>query len=1044
MRSGPKDEDLFDILFSTNFSQELILHWGAFKQANSKDWVHPDKNYYPDNTKEFDKFALQTTFVKNQDSNNSQIHMVLPFKDPSGEEKKNLYGGIKYVFYRPGNNRWYNNSNMDYMLKFFKKRKPRENQNPNSPPDYLEDIINCEVNYSQWTLAQRYNKCYDIIQIISSSFSNDDLQWVLIWLRYSYMKLLDWQRNKNTPPRELSGALSRLTYELSHRFIESYKTESQYTSLHDSTTPIIRNIISLLGKGTGNGQAIRDDILRIMHKHNLPRKGKYFYEEWHQKLHNNSTPEDIIICEALLAFLRSNNIEDYRRVLREGGITKERLLSYERNITTEPEHNYAYIGDFEIFLNILKSVHSNNDLIMMYNSAKYVIGDKCYVFDDIVNNKNSPDVLGLIGKVTYGRNILDGIIGGVVGCGDSGKMRDLIFLDIALEDFLRQLIEKIIHINFSYEEYIREITYILENLKVTYKNYIEVNMIYEDWINIVTKGETDLRKTSSVANRIMRLLSSVTDYYNEFIEPKAKYFGNECNIDESHVNIFAEELIRGTIFFGLSVLIRKVEKAMRDKDSTFSKEKYLIISRCEKQELMAQVIHVKNLSDVQFEKYQENTILIANEVKGDEEVPNGVNGIIIVNEGNNYPDVLAHVSVRARNMGVLLTICFDEEAKKSLCSLDKNFARFKINGNNITFDIVDKNDFQEYASKKDTNENTFQHDEIIKELCRDKPYDKIVIDINDYSPEYVGEKSMNTMKLFNKVPNIQWLKYPQSFSLPFSTFDKFLALDENKKVFCSLQENLGILEELEDKTKIISILDKLKGLINEIQFPDNSPVTEELNNALKSFGIPASELKLAYASIKSVWSSKYNQRVYLSMRKQKISLGVVKLSVLVQKIIPAEYAFVIHTKNPLNNNNEELFAEIVNGMGESLVGAYGGSSFSFVIKKDSREYEIKSYQNKSVKLVNDGFIFRSDSNIEDIKFFAGAGLFDSIPMKKDKEIPMKYFDDKLFRNKEFVDEMINHICDIGMNVEKMFSYPQDIEGVYYNKEYYIVQTRPQV
>ena len=61
----------------------------------------------------------------------------------------------------------------------------------------------------------------------------------------------------------------------------------------------------MLGKGTGNGQQIRDYILVIMHKFNLPRKGKYFYEQWHQKLHNNSTPDDIIICEALLSFLKS-------------------------------------------------------------------------------------------------------------------------------------------------------------------------------------------------------------------------------------------------------------------------------------------------------------------------------------------------------------------------------------------------------------------------------------------------------------------------------------------------------------------------------------------------------------------------------------------------------------------------------------------------------------------------------------------------------------------------------------------------------------------
>ena len=89
----------------------------------------------------------------------------------------------------------------------------------------------------------------------------------------------------------------------------------------------------MLGKGTGNGQQIRDYILVIMHKFNLPRKGKYFYEQWHQKLHNNTTPDDITICEALLSFLKSNNIKNYWKVLNDNGIDKKRLESYERNIT---------------------------------------------------------------------------------------------------------------------------------------------------------------------------------------------------------------------------------------------------------------------------------------------------------------------------------------------------------------------------------------------------------------------------------------------------------------------------------------------------------------------------------------------------------------------------------------------------------------------------------------------------------------------------------------------------------------------------------------
>jgi alpha-glucan,water dikinase len=91
-----------------------------------------------------------------------------------------------------------------------------------------------------------------------------------------------------------------------------------------------------------------------MHRHKIKETAGHFYEEWHQKLHNNTTPDDIIICEALLAFLRSGNIGDYWGYLNKNGITKERLASYDRKIVTEPWMKKEAIPDFENYLQILK------------------------------------------------------------------------------------------------------------------------------------------------------------------------------------------------------------------------------------------------------------------------------------------------------------------------------------------------------------------------------------------------------------------------------------------------------------------------------------------------------------------------------------------------------------------------------------------------------------------------------------------------------------------------------------------------------------------
>lgn len=61
----------------------------------------------------------------------------------------------------------------------------------------------------------------------------------------------------------------------------------------------------------------------------------------------------------------------------------------------------------------------------------------------------------------------------------------------------------------------------------------------------------------------------------------------------------------------------------------------------------------------------------------------------------------------------------------------------------------------------------------------------------------------------------------------------------------------------------------------------------------------------------------------------------VRMAVLVQQVVPARYAFVIHTVNPSNNDASEVFCELVKGLGESLVsGMVPGAALAFKARKD--------------------------------------------------------------------------------------------------------------
>ena len=42
-------------------------------------------------------------------------------------------------------------------------------------------------------------------------------------------------------------------------------------------------------------------------------------EEWHQKLHNNTSPDDVVICQALIAMLQEGlDVRAYWRTLNVG------------------------------------------------------------------------------------------------------------------------------------------------------------------------------------------------------------------------------------------------------------------------------------------------------------------------------------------------------------------------------------------------------------------------------------------------------------------------------------------------------------------------------------------------------------------------------------------------------------------------------------------------------------------------------------------------------------------------------------------------------
>jgi alpha-glucan,water dikinase len=195
--------------------------------------------------------------------------------------------------------------------------------------------------------------------------------------------------------------------------------------------------------------------------------------------------------------------------------------------------------------------------------------------------------------------------------------------------------------------------------------------------------------------------------------------------------------------------------------------------------------------------------------------------------------------------------------------------------------------------------------------------------------------------------------------------------------------------------------------------------------------------------IKEVWASKWNERAFWSRQAVGIAHGDLLMAVLIQEVVEAEYAFVIHTANPINGNRDELYAEIVLGLGETLVGNYPGRALSLVCDKRTRQQTLLAYPGKSLALYGSGLIFRSDSNGEDLTDYAGAGLYDSVLLHPPREALLDYTQEPLVWDAGFRKKLVDSIAGLGLEVERAFGSPQDIEGACAKGKVYVVQARPQ-
>mmetsp|Transcript_7821 Transcript_7821/g.13107 ORF Transcript_7821/g.13107 Transcript_7821/m.13107 type:complete len:574 (-) Transcript_7821:376-2097(-) len=573
-------------------------------------------------------------------------------------------------------------------------------------------------------------------------------------------------------------------------------------------------------------------------------------------------------------------------------------------------------------------MHSSDDMNMLIDEAKgHVGGDTHHLMSDIQCNFKDQDAIRQMERVLALRSNL---CHNHMDRNNSGKLKDIVFLDLCLESYTRTLTERIMHIDIGFGAYIRELGLILNNLCLSY-GWLELKYVRDDYEMLVktlvgSLNEENARKVKSVIDRIKNGLGEVNDKIHAVMQEKAELMGRHLNIDRHFLEIFSEEVLRGTLFFSASMILKKIDPHIRQSAHLGN---WLTISQGRTHGSRGYVEYVKNLRDVMHKNYEGRTILLVEKISGEEEVPSNVQAIVVLNS-TDYPDVLAHVSVRARNLKVLLTILFDDLVCSELKKLVGRHITMSVEGSNIKFQEQNPN---LPLARRASSHLILQC--AIDEAANLEPpamFLKSLLYMDEFSKKHSGAKSNNLKILRGQLDSK--IKLPESAVVPFQMAEYSLNLEPRVKG--QLMEAIRKASTIKSVKKMNKLLYRCKDLVLSLEFHSEDKHHAYLKEQLIKFGIPSQDFEQAWFTIKRVWASKFNERAFLATKKLSVNLNQIFMAVLVQRIVPAEYAYVIHTTNPTNSNDDEVYIEACLGLGEALVSDMPGQALSFAYSKRTK------------------------------------------------------------------------------------------------------------
>ncbi|MFH1950223.1 MAG: PEP/pyruvate-binding domain-containing protein [Pseudomonadota bacterium] len=166
--------------------------------------------------------------------------------------------------------------------------------------------------------------------------------------------------------------------------------------------------------------------------------------------------------------------------------------------------------------------------------------------------------------------------------------------------------------------------------------------------------------------------------------------------------------------------------------------------------------------------------------------------------------------------------------------------------------------------------------------------------------------------------------------------------------------------------------------------------------------------------IKMCWASLWTVRATINRFHKGIDHHLGLIAPIVQKMVHSEVAGVLFTANPITSVRDEMVIEANWGLGESVVSGKSMNDF-FVITKSPLALKDKRISKKTL-------IISFDEE-------KGYGRREIEPEPDKMDAPT------------LTEKQALELGDMGLKIEEVFGFPQDIEWAYEKGALYILQTR---